>query len=551
VKTPAPERAASRKRLAAKGQALKDGTAPVPDLAYLRKAIRAKGRVDPAKWPALKRLIIRRARQLKATSAPGVKGTWAFQGANRDGTAITLTGDGHGRHVAGTPMVYEHGYIPVSGTVLGKDGIRRPGGSGHAKATPGVRGKGARAPAVKAPAPVKPPAVKAPLKAAPKVTPKAAAQDYPKMSAKEAEKWGSDGWPSTSPPLPRDQYEALRDYSGAGYTEINGYLRNGKPKGSAALRKSIASIDKAMAGHPTPSKATVVHRGIDLDAFGGVAPDKLIGHDVREPGFLSTSAGAGVADGFWHHEAHVEIKVPAGTPAFYMDGLTGAKGERELLLARGLQYKILGARKNPRTGKWMVQAEIVPAAIAHANDDTEAISLATTTRRMPVVRGPADVQLSRSAPGMITAQHKTSGMKIGVITPEGKGYAGKHADGTPTGASGSQQGALAGLIAHHNKRAQGFPAAQQDGTASYAGDQDGAVDLAGALPFTSAATSGDGPRVTAMGAGKPAATAKPAGGLSPDVAAIYRKLLAKGMKPAQAMAMAKRAAAMHAKASAA
>jgi hypothetical protein len=266
VKTPAPERAASRKKLAAKGQALGDGTAPVPDLAYLRKAIRAKGRVDPAKWPALKRLIVKRARQLKATSAPGVKGTWPFHGAN---------------------------------------------------------------------------------------------------------------------------------------------------------------------------------------------------------------------------------------------------------------------------------------------NDSEAISLATMTRRMPVVRGPADVQLSRTAPGMITAQHKSSGMKIGVITPEGKGYAGKHADGTPTGASGSQQGALAGLITHHNKRARGFPAAQQDGTASYAGDQDGAVDLAGALPFTSANSSMDGPRVTTMGTGKPAASAKPSGGLSPDVAAIYRKLLAKGMKPAQAMAMAKRAAAMHAKASAA
>jgi len=183
-----------------------------------------------------------------------------------------------------------------------------------------------------------------------------------------------------------------------------------------------------------------------------------------------------------------------------------------------------------------------------ANNDTEAISLATMTRRMPVVRGPADVQLSRSAPGMITAQHKSSGMKIGVITAKGRGYAGKHADGTPTGASGSQQGALAGLIDHHNKRARGFPAAQQDGTASYAGEQDGAVDLAGALPFTSAATSVDGPRVTTMGTGKPAATAKPAGGLSPDVAAIYRKLLAKGMKPAVAMAMAKRAAAMHGKA---
>lgn len=183
---------------------------------------------------------------------------------------------------------------------------------------------------------------------------------------------------------------------------------------------------------------------------------------------------------------------------------------------------------------------------AHANT-TEAISLATMTRRMPMVRGAADVQMSRTAPGVITARHKSSGMRIGVITAKGHGYAGKHSDGTETGESGSQQGALAGLIAHHNRRARGFPAAQQGGTASYAGDSE-AVDLAGALPFTSANTSMDGPRVTTTGTGKPAAAAKPAGGLSPYAAAIYKKLLAKGLKPAQAMAMAKRAGAMHGKA---
>ena len=41
--------------------------------------------------------------------------------------ALDLTGDGHGHHIPGTPMVYRHGFIPISGTVLGKDGIRRPG----------------------------------------------------------------------------------------------------------------------------------------------------------------------------------------------------------------------------------------------------------------------------------------------------------------------------------------------------------------------------------------------------------------------------------------
>jgi hypothetical protein len=90
VKTPAPERAAGRKALAAKGQALPGGEEPIPDLAYLKKAIRSVGRLDPAKRPALKALIVKRARQLGALNAPGVKGTWAFQGSNTT-EAITLS----------------------------------------------------------------------------------------------------------------------------------------------------------------------------------------------------------------------------------------------------------------------------------------------------------------------------------------------------------------------------------------------------------------------------------------------------------------------------
>jgi hypothetical protein len=360
VKTPSVQRAAGRKRLAAKGHALAGGTAPVPDVAYLRKAIRAKGRVDPAKWPALKRLIVKRARQLKATGAPGVKGTWPFQGANDGGTVIGLARE----------FRYRHGWIPVGG---------------------------------------------------------------------EAERTA-----------------ALRDH----------LVTQHATRSSMALSPHLKEADLDWlhrAGHGEHSPA------------GIVAPGKLAaGHRLDAAGHI--------------------VHTPAGQ--------------------------------------------------AHAND-SEAIDLAAMTRRMPVVRGAADVQMSRTAPGVITVMHKSSGMKVGTITPKGKGYAGTHADGTGCGASGSQQGALAGLIAHHNKRARGVPAAPA--AKAYAGDED-AVDLAGALPFTSAATSADGPRVTSASAGKPAATAKPGGGLSPYAAAIYRKFIAKGMKPAVAMAFAKRADAMHAKA---
>lgn len=177
-----------------------------------------------------------------------------------------------------------------------------------------------------------------------------------------------------------------------------------------------------------------------------------------------------------------------------------------------------------------------------AANETEGIELATMTRRMPMVRGTADVQASRTGPGAVTVMHKSTGMKVGMLHPAANGgYQGTHADGTKTPAAGSMGGAMAGLISYHNRQA----AAKKAGPAakSYANDGQQALDLAGSLPYTSAASSSDGPRVTSMGAGKKAKAAAPASGMSDACKAIYRKLVAKGMKPAQAAALAKRAAA--------
>jgi hypothetical protein len=182
-----------------------------------------------------------------------------------------------------------------------------------------------------------------------------------------------------------------------------------------------------------------------------------------------------------------------------------------------------------------------PERAEHA-DKTGAIDLANS--RMPLIRGAADVQMGRSGPGVISVQHKSSGLKVGTITPKGAGYGATHADGTDCPASGSQQGALAGLIQYHNKMAATRNAKARDtaqsgaGIASvkgYAGDT-AALDLA-----APSVTSSDGPRVTSMSGGK----ASPK--MAPEVATVYAKLLKKGMKPAQAMALAKRAAAMRGK----
>lgn len=77
VKTPAPQRAAGRKRLAKQGSALPDGSFPIPNTVYLGKAIQAVGRASAGKRPALARLIRKRARQLGPAGMARLKGSWA------------------------------------------------------------------------------------------------------------------------------------------------------------------------------------------------------------------------------------------------------------------------------------------------------------------------------------------------------------------------------------------------------------------------------------------------------------------------------------------
>jgi hypothetical protein len=489
VKTPPVQRAASRKRLAAKGQALGDGTAPVPDLAYLRKAIRAKGRVDPAKWPALKRLIIKRARQLKATSTPGVKGSWPFQAAN-DGTAIELVG----------PKGYEHNWVYVGPQGQGAKVFHPRHGHGTVTAHDGTL----------------------------------ATVKFDKSGAEHS--FAARPGTGKARLTPREAAAETAPPAGPALTVAKG-------------RRDWAVKENGRTIHSAPTKKAAQQHADTITAQRAANSTAEREAGQRQAQLLA-SRGIGPVD-FRQLKAGDQFATSPNAPLRTVTGVTHmASGASLITWAKGA-YTPAGHNQTLLTPGTKVYGRKAARGHAHANQQEEAISLATMTRRMPVVRGPADVQLSRTAPGMITAMHKSSGMKIGVIIPSGKGYAGKHADGTPTGASGSQQGALAGLITHHNKRARGFPAAQQGGTASYAGGHDGAVDLAGALPFTSANSSMDGPRVTTMGAGKPAATTKPSGGLSPYAAVIYRKLIAKGLKPAQAMAMAKRAGAMHAKASAA
>jgi hypothetical protein len=359
VMTPAPERAAGRRKLAAEDKALPDGTDPIPDLDYLKRAIRSVGRLDPSKRPALKALIRKRARELGALNAPGVKGTWAFQAAN-DGDALELAG----------PEGYEHGWRFVG--------------------VPGSRGL------------------------------------HPGMQVKA-------------------------------HHSVYGDVQ--------------ATVTKV---HKNGNVVATVHHS------------KLFG----------TRELTGIA---LHKKSVTHIRGPVAPPG---------------------------------------------VAAANDGDAVELAMLAVT----PKVRGAADVTMERTAPGRVTVMHKPTGMKVGTLTKGVAGWTAAHSTGRAADPAPTMAASLSGLIGLHNRIAKSVPSMAPAGAKSMANGEQLALDLAGALPYTSAATSSDGPRVTKMATAKTAGKSAPAASsVSAEVRKVYAKLIRRGMKPAQAMALAKRAAAMHAR----
>lgn len=168
-------------------------------------------------------------------------------------------------------------------------------------------------------------------------------------------KYGQDRWNGYADDLPAEQAAAVRDYTGAAYTEYNGALRGEKPM-TPELQSQIAQIDKALAGHPVPEDL-IVSRG---SGFAHLTddPTTLIGQVIGDDGFLSTSLGSAA---FSHKPAIFHFFVPEGTPGMYVGKVSQlANAEKELLLGRGLEFEVQRVFLDDK-GKWQIFATILKA----------------------------------------------------------------------------------------------------------------------------------------------------------------------------------------------
>ena len=138
----------------------------------------------------------------------------------------------------------------------------------------------------------------------------------------------------------------------AAFTSINRRLRDQSTISSAA-RARMAALHRAVDASTVPAPVTVF-RGIPAS----VVADIPEGGTLIDRAFMSTSLSQRSAKTF-SEGAILELRVPAGQKALYMDELAAGMGhEVELLLPRGTKLRIVSKIKT--ASGWHVIATIAP-----------------------------------------------------------------------------------------------------------------------------------------------------------------------------------------------
>ncbi len=137
--------------------------------------------------------------------------------------------------------------------------------------------------------------------------------------------------------------DVIKDYSENGYEDINEALGKGSVSEEEIANK-ISLIDSALDKFELLDDV-IVYKGTYRDYFENYEVGDVF--DIKC--FYSTSFDEGVAEDFstfFGTDFMVEIKVPMGTVSAYL-GYNGAyENENELLLARGLKYRVLKIEAN-------------------------------------------------------------------------------------------------------------------------------------------------------------------------------------------------------------
>jgi len=173
------------------------------------------------------------------------------------------------------------------------------------------------------------------------------------------------------PPATGVARTAIKQYTGSYYAEWNGALRRNASKelGTSVPDTIKRKIKQADAGFVPLEEAVIVNRGTYFDEFlfdgrertrniPPPSPESLIGTVHAQHGYMSTSVGTSAA--FSHNPVQMKLLLPEGHKVSWAMPYSNFSGERELLLERSTQFYIHDVYRD-RHGKWIVEAEVLPA----------------------------------------------------------------------------------------------------------------------------------------------------------------------------------------------
>ncbi|MET9044364.1 ADP-ribosyltransferase, partial [Streptomyces sp. NPDC004362] len=180
----------------------------------------------------------------------------------------------------------------------------------------------------------------------------------PSVSDKAGQEYGDTYWNDFLDTLDPSGKDALNTYSDHYYTQINGHLRGAYPDVSPSILHTIDEMDRVMGTRPVPENIMVV-RGTGIDHLNLRSPMQMVGNTYGDPAYTSTALGETVPAPFRHKPVVMHLRVPKDTPALWIDHISANPGERELLLARGTDYKVTRVFMD-EAGKWHVYGEVLP-----------------------------------------------------------------------------------------------------------------------------------------------------------------------------------------------
>lgn len=147
---------------------------------------------------------------------------------------------------------------------------------------------------------------------------------------------------------------ALKYYSGTGSSRISDYLLNGETK-NIDMENKIELLRKSIKLCQLPSPVTVFH---GISRFSSIQNPNFINLNeqlITTKTFFSTSLSFNTACNFANLNIEkekylIEINLPTGYPAFWLEPLSQARSELELLLLNDITFevkdKIIFKRRN-------------------------------------------------------------------------------------------------------------------------------------------------------------------------------------------------------------